>query len=210
MRCRWRSPPAASPNPLESVAEGSNTPVSKAVVVRLEPHRVAAPEPDPAPEPVETAPLAASVNLSDVVIVVDANGLGAKGEEPLRFGAPRDEVDKAIEAAFGAAPGTSSNEECGAGPMEFSQFGPLQIAYMDGSFAGWFLRQGEGMATSDGVRPGETTFVDIKRERQVRELDTTLPGEFQYTTADYGTITGFAEDGETVTALQAGISCFFR
>ena len=165
---------------------------------------------EPAPEPVETAPLAASVNLSDVVIVVDANGLGAKGEEPLRFGAPRDEVDKAIEAAFGAAPGTSSNEECGAGPMEFSQFGPLQIAYMDGSFAGWFLRQGEGMATSDGVRPGETTFVDIKRERQVRELDTTLPGEFQYTTADYGTITGFAEDGETVTALQAGISCFFR
>ena len=41
-------------------------------------------------------------------------------------------------------------------------------------------------------------------------IDTTLPGEFQYTTADYGTITGFAEDGETVTALQAGISCFFR
>ena len=35
-------------------------------------------------------------------------------------------------------------------------------------------------------------------------------GEFEYTTADFGTITGFAEDGETVTALQAGISCFFR
>ncbi|MEG9267998.1 hypothetical protein [Qipengyuania sp. Mu-71] len=165
---------------------------------------------EPAPEPVETASSAASVDLSDVLIVVDANGLGAKDAQPLRFGAPRAEVDQAIETAFGAAPGTSSNEECGAGPMEFSQFGPLQIAYMDGSFAGWFLREGEGMATSDGVRPGETTFADLKRERQVRELDTTLPGEFQYTTADYGTITGFAEDGETVTALQAGISCFFR
>ncbi|UYH56026.1 hypothetical protein N6L26_05580 [Qipengyuania sp. SS22] len=165
---------------------------------------------EPAPEPVETASSAATVDLSDVAIVVDANGLGAKGEEPLRFGAPRAEVDEAIAAAFGAAPATSSNEECGAGPMEFSQFGALQIAYMDGNFAGWFLREGEGMATSDGVRPGETTFAGLKRDREVRELDTTLPGEFQYTTADYGTITGFAEDGETVTALQAGISCFFR
>ena len=38
--------------PLESVAEGSNTPVSKAVVVRLEPQRVVTPEParEPAPE----------------------------------------------------------------------------------------------------------------------------------------------------------------
>ncbi|WP_224744552.1 MULTISPECIES: FdhF/YdeP family oxidoreductase [Microcella] len=42
--------------PLESVAEGSNTPVSKAVVVRLEPHRADAPDTDApdtdrAPEP---------------------------------------------------------------------------------------------------------------------------------------------------------------
>ena len=27
---------------------------------------------------------------------------------------------------------------------------------------------------------------------------------------DYGTVTGFAEDGELVSGLQAGISCFFR
>ena len=165
---------------------------------------------EPAPEPVETAPLAASVNLSDVVIVVDANGLGAKGEEPLRFGAPRDEVDKAIEAAFGAAPGTSSNEECGAGPMEFSQFGPLQIAYMDGSFAGWFVRAGEGVVTADGIAPGVTTLDALQDERQVQQLDTTLEGEFQDTTGDYGTITGFAAPDGSIDALQAGISCFFR
>ena len=148
--------------------------------------------------------------FDDVVVVVDANGLGPKGEEPLRFGAPRAEVDSAIQAAFGSAPERSSNDECGAGPMEFSQFGPLQIAYMDDEFRGWFLREGEGVATSDGVQPGTTTLVSLKRERQVRELDTTLEGEFEYTAADYGTITGFAEDGEKVTALQAGISCFFR
>ena len=144
------------------------------------------------------------------LVVVDANGLGAKGDEPLRFGAAREEVDKAIEAAIGSAPERSSNDECGAGPMEFSQFGPLQIAYMDDEFRGWFLREGEGVATSDGVQPGTTTLDTLKRERQVRELDTTLEGEFEYTAADYGTITGFAEDGELVRGLQAGISCFFR
>lgn len=144
------------------------------------------------------------------LVVVDANGLGAKGDEPLRFGAAREEVDKAIEAAIGSAPERSSNDECGAGPMEFSQFGPLQIAYMDDEFRGWFLREGEGVATSDGVRPGATTLDTLKRERQVRALDTTLDGEFEYTAADYGTITGFAEDGELVSGLQAGISCFFR
>jgi len=148
--------------------------------------------------------------FDDAVVVVDANGLGPKGEEPLRFGAPRAEVDSAIEAAFGSAPERSSNDECGAGPMEFSQFGPLQIAYMDDEFRGWFLREGEGVATSDGVRPGTTTLVSLKRERQVRALDTSLEGEFEYTAADYGTITGFAEDGELVSGLQAGISCFFR
>ena len=103
---------------------------------------------------------------------------------------------------------TSSNPECGAGPMEFSQYGPLQIGYLDGKFAGWFLREGEGVVTSDGIRPGATIDA-LKGERQVRELDTTLPGEFEYTAADYGTIRGFAESGK-ITALQAGVSCFFR
>ncbi|WP_370191679.1 hypothetical protein [Qipengyuania sp.] len=148
--------------------------------------------------------------LAGVQVVLDADGLRAMGAEPLRFGAPRDEVDGAIARALGSSPETSRNEECGAGPMDFSQFGPLQLAYMDGVLRGWFLRAGEGMATSDGVRPGVTTLEGLKLERQVRELDTTLPGEFEYTTADFGTITGFAEDGVTVTALQAGVSCFFR
>ena len=81
---------------------------------------------------------------------------------------------------------------------------------MDGELRGWFLREGEGVATSDGIQPGTTKFEGLRLEKQVRKLDTTLEGEFEYTTADFGTITGFAEDGETVTALQAGISCFFR
>ena len=161
--------------------------------------------------PTESEPIAASADpVEHAKVLVDANGLGPAGAEPFRFGTARADVDAAIGDALGIAAEKSRNAECGAGPMDFSQFGPLQIAYMDGELRGWFLREGEGVATSDGVQPGTTTFDGLELEKRVRELDTTLEGEFEYTTADYGTITGFAEDGETVTALQAGISCFFR
>ncbi len=40
-------------------------------------------------------------------------------------------------------------------------------------------------------------------------IESTLPGEFQYETADFGLIGGFSE-GDRITALQAGISCNFR
>ncbi|MEZ5682198.1 MAG: hypothetical protein R3E14_12995 [Erythrobacter sp.] len=167
------------------------------------------------PEPVRDAP-AKTVDrasqtdpqLDGAKIVVDANGFGAKGATPLRFGVSRAEADAVAARAFGAKGEESSNAECGAGPMDFSTFGPLQVAYLDGKLAGWFLREGEGVVTSDGIRPG-ITLEALKEERQLRQIDSTLPGEFAYTTADYGTIRGFAEGGK-ITALQAGVSCFFR
>lgn len=154
-----------------------------------------------------TAGSAAAVGKAK--IIVDANGVGTKGA-PLQFGAERTAVDAALAKAFGSQPQTSRNEECGAGPMDFSQYGPLQVGYQDGKLAGWFLRKGEGVVTSDGVAPGVTTMESLGLERQVQKLDTTLEGEFQYTAADYGTITGFAEPDGTITGLAAGVTCFFR
>ncbi|MGI8943532.1 MAG: hypothetical protein ACR2FJ_04730, partial [Qipengyuania sp.] len=86
--------------------------------------------------------------FDDVVLVVDANGLGGYQKEPLRFGAAREDVEAVAAAAFDSAGETSRNEECGAGPMDFSQHGPLSIAYQYGRFAGWFLREGKGVVTS--------------------------------------------------------------
>lgn len=170
--------------------------------------------PEPAREEpsATTASSAASLaeRFGDAKIVVNADGFGANGGEPVRFGAKREEADATASKAYGEAGEQSSNGECGAGPMEFSQFGPLQLAYLDGKFAGWFLRDGDGVVTSDGIKPGVTTMDALKGERQVQEIDTTLEGEFQYITADYGTITGFADESGKITALQAGVSCFFR
>lgn len=152
----------------------------------------------------------ADERLADAKLVVSADGVGARGSDPIRFGAMREEVDAMAAETFGSDAEESSNEECGAGPMDFSQYGPLQLAFLDGKLAGWFLREGEAVATSDGVRPGVSTLDALKGERQVQELDTTLEGEFQYTTADYGTITGFADEAGNIDALQAGVSCFFH
>ncbi|MBX7527030.1 hypothetical protein [Qipengyuania vesicularis] len=146
---------------------------------------------------------------ADALLVVDANGVGARGADVFRFGSPRTQVDAGLAKAFGSAAETGENFDCGAGPMQFSNYGPLQVAYQDGNLAGWFLREGEAAATSDGVQPGSTSFHLLKQERQVRELDSTLPGEFEYTSADYGTIGGFVEDG-VVKSLHAGMTCFFR
>lgn len=147
--------------------------------------------------------------FENTVLVVDANGVGAKGSPVFRFGTPRGEVDAGLAAAFGSEGVPGDNAECGGGGMQFSTYGPLQVAYQDGKLAGWFLRPGNAVATSDGVQPGTTPFAMLKQERQVREINSTLPGEFEYTSADYGTIGGFAEDG-TVASLHAGMTCFFR
>ena len=170
----------------------------------------------PQPEATETIDPAAMVDrdskvqeFPDTVLVVDSNGVGAQGSPTLRFGTARSEVDSALAAAFGSRGETSENAECGAGPMQFSTYGPLQVAYQDDKLVGWFLRAGDEVATSDGVQPGTTPLAMLKAERQLREIDSTLPGEFQYTSADYGTIGGFAEDG-VVTSLNAGMTCFFR
>ncbi|MBX7540457.1 hypothetical protein [Qipengyuania sphaerica] len=147
--------------------------------------------------------------IADTLLVVDANGVGAMGSPVFRFGTARAEVDAGLAKAFGNEGEQGENSECGAGPMQFSTYGPLKVAYQDGKLAGWFLRAGAEVATSDGVQPGTTPFALLKGERQVREIDSSLPGEFQYTSADYGTIGGFTEDGE-VTSLFAGMTCFFR
>lgn len=149
-------------------------------------------------------------------VVVDANGLavgqGSEREAP-RFGSPRGEVDALLATAFAAPPERSSNAECDAGKTDFSRAGPLQVAYQDNRFVGWYLDKGEGVVTSDGIGTG-ITMAALRDERPVQVIaDSTLDGEFQYQTGDAGMISGFFDGSQTdgtVKALAAGINCFFR
>ena len=176
-------------------------------------------EPSPEPAPIDQKkPLSPLVTqYDDLAAVVSANGVAAFQGDAIGFGTERAQVDAALQTAFGSEPDRSSNGECGAGPMEFSRFGPLLVGYMDDRFAGWYLEDNpiggeggkDGVASTDGVRPGVTTMPQLKDQRAVRMIDSTLPGEFQYETSDYGLIGGFSE-GDRITALQAGITCVFR
>lgn len=176
-------------------------------------------EPKPAPSALTAAPneiTPADIRVSDPRILVDSKGLsnGGRGlRTSVPFGAPRGEVDRLAVEAMGLPASRSASEECGAGPMEFTEIGPLQIAYQDGVFVGWYLTKGGPIVTSDGVSPG-LALAQLKEWRPVRVIpDSTLEGEFEYRARDGGLITGFFEGPEPegeIVALQAGVSCFFR
>lgn len=170
----------------------------------------------PSAAPDETVENELAARLSAAKVVVDANGLATgqgRSREAPRFGSPRGEVDALLTRAFGSEPERTTNNECGAGPTDFSQAGPLQVAYQDNRFVGWFAGDGEGVVTADGIRTG-VELAALRNERPVEVIvDSTLDGEFQYQSADYGMITGFFQGDEAdgrVTALAAGVTCFFR
>ena len=143
------------------------------------------------------------------VLVVSADGVGAMGQEIANFGTQRADVEPLLSQAYGSDPERSENTECGGGAMQFSSYGPLRLSYQGDKLVGWTLGQGNAVATSDGVQPGTTPMSLLREKREVRDITSSLEGEFEYTAADYGTIGGFAEDGQIIS-LHAGMNCFFR
>jgi hypothetical protein len=149
--------------------------------------------------------------------VLDAEGVTfdspAGKTQEFDFGATRAEVDAMAERMFGPPDEFAENGECGAGPMQFSRYGPLTLNFQDGKLVGWFAREGDEVVTTDGIRPG-TLMRDLKVARSARMIEgSTLEGEFDYLAADGHTIGGFAK-GEgrdaKIESLYAGANCFFR
>lgn len=135
---------------------------------------------------------------------------GTTGEE-IGFGVGRASIERIARQQFGEPVTRSSNAECGAGPMSFSRYGPLQFNFQDGRLVGWRLEAGGDLTTVDGVRPGVTDLNDLEAERAVTMVEgSTLGREFRYAAADGGEIGGFASEDGMVTSLHAGINCFFR
>jgi hypothetical protein len=164
----------------------------------------ARPGPSPRPKPLNKA-------------VLDAEGVAfdsrAGKTTEFDFGAPRAEVDAIAERMLGKPDELSENAECGAGPMQFSRYGPLTLNFQDDRLVGWVAREGDQVVTTDGIRPG-TLMRDLKVARSARMIEgSTLDGEFDYLAADGHTIGGFAK-GEgrdaKIDSLYAGVNCFFR
>lgn len=154
-------------------------------------------------------------------IALDGGGLrtvdSANGKTHLiAFGTGRVAAEMAIAAALGPVENRLVGEECGAGPMGFSRFGPLTANFLNDEFVGWFLR-----GTDDEIRPTTMSGIGIgtTREHMAESLtfdifdDSTIGVEFYTGGEQLGGISGLLsteQDDATITDIWAGANCIFR
>jgi hypothetical protein len=172
----------------------------------------------PAVAPAMPPPLAEPATSGTAAPLVALDGEGLRlvlqtgAARLLAFGAPRAQAERAIDAALGQAE-RSSNAECGAGPLEFTRYGPLQLVFQEGAFAGWVLDRPGSLSTIDGVAIGSSAM-QVQASRAVERISgSTLGEEFTLGPAGPGTIGGFFDGAGAearVTGLFAGTTCFFR
>jgi len=147
--------------------------------------------------------------------IVELRGQGlSAGPEAFFFAAGQSEVEAAIAKSLGAALRSGSNEECGAGPVTFTDFaGGLTVHFQEGLLVGWNWHLAQ-----DGDRPA-TGIVKLAGEVQVgsaRSLAEAAPGFALVAGSTLGEefaighdVGGFL-DGDAVEMLYAGTQCFFR
>ena len=167
------------------------------------------------PEAKADGPAAATTAVS-----LDGEGLRfvdkASGKTSLlAFGVPRAQAEEALARVAGKADDRSTNEECGAGPMEFTRFDAMTLNFQGGKFVGWFLGNENGAAdyaTMSGIGVG-TTRAKAQESVSITDVEnSTLGEEFSIGTGDHIIGGMFAEPGAAakIDALFAGDNCFFR
>ncbi|PKP65093.1 MAG: aspartate-semialdehyde dehydrogenase [Alphaproteobacteria bacterium HGW-Alphaproteobacteria-7] len=147
------------------------------------------------------------------VVELRSEGLAA-GTEAFFFAAGQTEVEAALARALGAPLRSGSNDECGAGPITFTDFaGGLTAHFQQGRLVGWNWH-----GAQDGDAPASGTVrlagnVQLGSPRSAAQAapgfapvaDSTLGEEF----ALGDRIGGFIEV-DAVAMLYAGTQCFFR
>ncbi len=157
--------------------------------------------------------IAAEANM---MIALDGEGLRIVNSETgstrvLPFGTARAATQAAIVRILGSPDGDSSNAECGAGPMDFQDFGDFTANFQDGLFVGWSLRGGEkraALTTMSGIGIGTTRSEMAKSGAFEIYEDSTIGTEFQ-TAGFSGLLDSDAPDAK-ITDLWAGTNCIFR
>ncbi|HYE45530.1 MAG TPA: hypothetical protein VEA44_07115 [Caulobacter sp.] len=160
-------------------------------------------------------PAAAPAEAATVSVALDSEGLRLVTETGstrlLAFGRPTAEAVEVLTGVLGAPANRSVNQECGAGPTEFVEYGNgLTALFLDGRFTGWSAdRESAELVTfMNGVGVGSTrqqlteAFADLTVEESTLGLEFTA-----------GEVSGLLDkDGPTgkVQAIWAGTSCVFR
>ena len=147
-------------------------------------------------------------------LLLASDGIMAGGTLESRIGFGANSLDTIERVTPLLGPGYQRNQgsECGAGPMEFANWGKVVLNFMNGEFVGWELRQASDapwIGTPGGVTigtPRSELEAALGARPNVRR--TSLGTEF-----DAGGFSGLlssdAQDA-TVTALWAGTNCVMR
>lgn len=173
------------------------------------------PEAPPVPEAKADGPAAATTAVS-----LDGEGLRfvdkSSGKASLlAFGSPRAQAEEALARVAGKADDRSTNDECGAGPLDFTRFDAMTLNFQGDKFVGWFLGNEPGASaysTMSGIGVG-TTRAKAKQSVSIVDVeDSTLGEEFSIGGGENAVGGMFAEPGESakIDALFAGTNCFFR
>lgn len=133
----------------------------------------------------------------------------------LAFGVPRAQAETALANVAGKEDDRSTNEECGAGTMEFTRYDAMTLNFQGGKFVGWFLGNEPGAATystMSGIAVGTTRAKASESVSIVDLEDSTLGEEFSIGTGEKVIGGMFAAPGDAakIDALFAGTNCFFR
>lgn len=174
---------------------------------------------DPVAPPV---PVAKADGPAATTTVVSLDGEGLRFVDTvsgraslLAFGVPRDQAETALANVAGKEDDRSTNEECGAGPMQFTRYDAMTLNFQDGKFVGWFLGNEPGAAnysTASGIAVGTTRAKATESVSIVDMEDSTLGEEFSIGTGEHVIGGMFAAPGDAakIDALFAGVNCFFR
>ena len=178
----------------------------------------------PAPAEVSAPPVpdtkADGPAAGTTVISLDGEGLRfidkSSGKASLlAFGVPRAQAETALANVAGQADDRSTNDECGAGPMQFTRYDAMTLNFQDDKFVGWFLGNEPGAAafsTTSGIAIGTTRTRAAESVSIIDVEDSTLGEEFTIGSGENVVGGMFAAPGDAakIDALFAGVNCFFR
>ena len=169
---------------------------------------MAAPAPAAGP-----APPSAAASQATPALAIEAEGLRLFDRESgsaraIPFGTGWAQVRAAL--AFRGPPGTGTNSECGAGPLDYASWPDgLTLYAQGGTFVGW-AADGRGtgaIVTAAGIGPGSSR-AQLTNAYAASFSQTTLGTEFAAGEV-FGIMDGRGAAAK-ITNMWAGVSCNFR
>ncbi len=161
----------------------------------------------------EAAEGEAANNREDLSIVARVDGVRLSDDShTITFGMPKEDAVITMTEIAGEPTDSGSNNECGAGPMEFTHFHQLTLNFQQEALVGWSLVRGDdalerSVATPGGIAIGSSRAAVDAAPQAVFE-ETSIGMEFTADGVD-GLMSEDAPDG-VVTDLWAGTNCIFR